>query len=302
MFINIREPMLYPRARPDMDQIPFPIMAFLKYDGVRAFISAAGPLSRTMKLPPNRQLQQLLSNVEMAGMDGEITVGSPCAPTTLETSSAYWRTADATSEEVLFHVFDHLDYDEGCLEVYEERLLRAEFLVEELNLPFVRKAEWKWVENAEQLAAYEQEAIERGYEGLILRHPGGRYKPGRCTINEAIGFKLKQFIDDEAVITGFEELMTNNNPEYTDETGKTKRSTMSEGMLPGGTLGAILGHHPKFGDMRVGSGFSAEQRALIWSQREHLLGKLMTFKYMPHGSNTGMRHTVFRAIRADLEQ
>lgn len=301
MFINLREPMLYPRERPTIAQVPLPIMVFLKYDGVRAFISGAGPLSRTMKAPPNAQLRELLSRPELAGFDGEITVGPPNLPTTLETSSAFWRTRDATSDSILFHAFDHLDYEEGCTEPYEERLVRSEWLVEDLSLPFLRKAEWQWANRFSDLERMEAEAIAAGYEGCILRNPSGRYKAGRCTINEAIGFKLKQFIDDEATITGFEELQVNTNPEFMDETGKMKRSTNAAGLVPGGCLGAFICQHPKFGEVRVGGGLTDSQRALFWTIREQLLGKLVTFKYMPHGSNTGMRHTVFRAIRADLE-
>ena len=43
-----------------------------------------------------------------------------------------------------------------------------------------------------QLADWEQRYLAQGYEGVMLRHPAGPYKPGRSTAREAWLLKLKR--------------------------------------------------------------------------------------------------------------
>ena len=74
----------------------------------------------------------------------------------------------------------------------------------------------------------------------MMRDPVGRYKLGRGTFKEGLIYKLKRFADDEAVIIGFKEQMTNNNILEKDELGYAKRSIFKENMIPAGTLGNFI--------------------------------------------------------------
>ena len=157
-----------------------------------------------------------------------------------------------------------------------------------------------WVDDEIQLQAAEEHAHQTGYEGLILRAQSAPYKAGRTTRKEGYGFKVKRFIDDEATIIGVTELCVNQNPQYMDETGKMRRSTQAVGLTPGGTLGALVVQHEELGQFSIGSGFDQATRLRLWSERESLIGKLVTFKYMPYGSNRTARLPIYRAIRSDI--
>lgn len=297
MFITLREPMLFPREIPDFKELEYPLMAFTKYDGVRVFMAPAGPLSRSMKPCPNKQIQRLLSNPAFWGLDAEITVGPPNSTSTLETTSAFWRTADATSNEIRVFVFDHIEDD--LREPYLSRFSRAVDIAN-AHPDVLSIADFTWVDDETQLQAAEEHAHQTGYEGLILRSQSAPYKAGRTTRKEGYGFKVKRFIDDEATIIGVTELWINQNPQYTDETGKLRRSTQAAGLTPGGTLGALVVQHEELGQFSIGSGFDQATRLRLWPERESLIGKLVTFKYMPYGSNRTARLPIYRAIRSDI--
>ena len=289
--------MLFPREIPSFDKLTYPLMAFTKYDGVRVLMAPAGPLSRTMKLCPNKQIQRLLSRHEFWGLDAEITVGPPNLPTTLETTSAFWRTADATSDQIRVFVFDHVEED--LREPYISRFTRAVEIAND-HPSVLEAAEFSWADNQYQLQALEELAHQNGYEGLILRSESAPYKAGRATNKEGYGYKVKRFVDDEATIIGVVELLINNNPQYVDETGKLRRSTNAEGLTPGGTLGALVVEHDELGQFSIGSGFDSATRLRLWNERDTLIGNLVTFKYMPYGSNRTARLPIYRSIRSDL--
>ena len=297
MFISIREPMLFPREQPALDQLLYPLLAFYKYDGVRCFIGPAGPLSRTMKQIPNRQLRERLSVPELAGIDCEVVVGDPNRETVFQDTSRLWRTADMLSNDIRVYVFDHLEED-GLTEPFLERYMRAAEIVAD-HPGLLTLAPSKWVHNPVELSALESEAHRMGYEGLILRNPDGRYKVGRATMRENLGYKLKRFVDDEAEIIGFEEMMTNTNPAFQNEAGHQVRSQDSAGLVGAGVLGALVVKHPTLGVFKIGSGFSALERASLWAIRDTLCGLLVTFKYMPYGMVNTARLPIYRGIRAE---
>ncbi|ORZ29942.1 hypothetical protein BCR44DRAFT_1465456 [Catenaria anguillulae PL171] len=83
----------------------------------------------------------------------------------------------------------------------------------------------KLVNSAGELAKFEKECLEKGFEGVIVRSPDSPYKCGRSTLKQQWMLKVKQFVDDEAEVVGFEELLHNNNESSVDERGYLKRSS-----------------------------------------------------------------------------
>ena len=51
----------------------------------------------------------------------------------------------------------------------------------------------------------------------------------------------------------------------------------------------------------VGTGFSSDLRREIWNNRESYLGKLVTYKFMEHGSKDRPRHPVFKGFRDERD-
>ena len=132
------------------------------------------------------------------------------------------------------------------------------------------------VHNMGQLHEFEKQALNQGYEGIILRTPEGKYKCGRCTLREGIMVKLKRFVDSEAIITGTEELVR-------------------KGHHAGGTLGSIIATDDSGTTFRIGTGYTADQRLALWANRNVIIGKTVKYKHS-HGKSRP-RNSVFIGIR-----
>ena len=117
--------------------------------------------------------------------------------------------------------------------------------------------------------------------------------------------KLKEFVDSEAKVIGFEEQLENTNEATIDELGHTKRSTHQENMVPKGTLGKFIVE--EIGDtawrgqtfpVGTGEGLTAELRQEIWDNRDKYLGKIITYKYQSYGVLNLPRLPIWRGFRS----
>jgi DNA ligase-1 len=101
-------------------------------------------------------------------------------------------------------------------------------------------------------------------------------------------------------VIGFEEQMHNANEAKTNALGNTERSSHQENMIPMGVLGALIVVDHKTGvEFNVGTGFTADDRAGIWKQRDVLHGKSITYEYLPYGVKDKPRHPVFLGWRME---
>lgn len=146
------------------------------------------------------------------------------------------------------------------------------------------------------LLEMEQFWLNEGYEGVMGRSMDGTYKYGRSTMKEGILWKLKRFADHEYEVVGFEERMHNANEATINELGYTERSSHKAGMVPMGTLGALILKHSA-GDFRCGTGFTDEQRAHIWANRDALMGRMAKIKHFEIGVKDLPRFPVFLDFR-----
>jgi DNA ligase-1 len=197
-------------------------------------------------------------------------------------------TAEGDAEDVYYYVFDHTQHP--TVEFQKRLDMLPSRLGNMMILPQIL------VSNLKELLILEENTIEQGYEGLILRDPQARYKFGRSTQKEGIMLKLKRFTDSEALVTGFEELRHNTNEAAIDNRGYTKRSSHAENQVPMGTLGALVckweGHQ-----VRIGTGFTQNERRYIWENRNVFLGQLVKFKFFRIGMKDAPRHPVFLGWR-----
>ena len=124
--------------------------------------------------------------------------------------------------------------------------------------------------------------LAEGAEGACFKWTGAPYKRGRATLKDQTLLKFKPFVDSEAIVIGFEELMLNENEKETNELGKTKRSKKKAGMRPANTLGAleVLWHNKKF---TIGSGLNAAKRKYIWENQDEFIHQHICFKYQKFG-------------------
>lgn len=270
----------------DPAKLQFPVYASPKLDGIRAYVKDGVVLSRQNKPIPNQYVQSLFSKHEH--YDGELIVGDPTDKLCYRNTMSGVMSEDG-EPDVTFHVFDHLAN------------LSAPF---HLRNPAAGKPPGKKVAPLKQsklvtldaLKRYEEECLDLGYEGVILRHPDAPYKQGRSTVREGYLLKVKSFLDDEALVVGYEERMANLNEATVSETGHTKRSSHKENKVGRGDLGALIVKWQGF-TFSIGTGFTDSERASLWAIRDQLIGRIVKFKYFPVGGYDAPRHPVFLGFR-----
>lgn len=153
-------------------------------------------------------------------------------------------------------------------------------------------AEQRLIHSAKELDEMFREAMQLGYEGLILRNPRGHYKFGRSTVREALSLKMKLFEDLEAEVIGYKEETENTNPR--DEDGK--RSSDKMGKIGKDRLGALLCVY-EGQEFDCGSGFTEDERIELWKTREQLIGQYVTVKHQPPFMLNRPRFPVFKGFR-----
>ncbi len=273
----------------DLTAVRFPVMASPKLDGIRCLIRDGEAVSRTLKPIPNAHVRETLAG--LPGLDGELIVGRPTWPDCFRRSTSGVMSRDGEPPFKYF-VFDRHDIDGPFSERHEAaaRLAGAPVHIvphEVLHTP-------------EALAEYESRMVAARYEGVMIRDPGGAYKRGRSTLRDGILGKVKRFADTEGRVVAVEELHRNSNEAGVDALGHVERSTAQAGLVPAGTLGALVVKAPEWPEpFRVGTGFDAASRALLWADRDALPGRLVKIKYQPGGSHDAPRFPVFLGFRAE---
>jgi DNA ligase-1 len=316
------KPMLAAKFDNDPAKLTYPLLASRKIDGIRAVVLGGRLLTRSLKLVPNEFIRRALEKPEFEGFDGELVAldkeGGESNDFQLTTSAVMKRDG---SPRVKFCVFDMLWSPAASNIAFATRLLNVQRSLESVRNYGVEVVPVRHTEMnaAEQVLSYEKHCLLLGYEGVMLRNPDGPYKFGRSTMREGSLIKLKRFEDAEAVIVGFEEEMHNANEAYTDELGRTKRSSAKAGKVGKGTLGAFECYvllNERCGQCKgrgcnccfktgralgspvsVGSGITAAQRQEWWLHRKEFTNFVLKFRHLPHGAKEAPRHPVFIGFR-----
>ena len=271
------------------DKLRYPCWASFKLDGLRAVVRDGVVYSRSNKPIPNAYVQQKFKHLDH--FDGELIVGNPCSTTVFRDTTSVVMSHGKPADDVNFYVFDHIA---ELTKPYSARIMsvRGKGFTLLDQIP---------IENHEQLVAFEAQALEAGYEGLILRDPSAPYKMGRSTVNEGYLLKVKNFSDFECEIVGFQERVRNDNPATISELGRTKRSSHKDNKYGRGDLGALLLRTPDGIEFACGTGFTDDERASIWSAQPAHLGKLAKIKYFSVGGYVAPRHPVWMGLRDPLD-
>lgn len=290
------KPMLSGKA--DLDNIKFPVLASPKLDGVRVIVKDGIVYSRNFKRIPNDWCQTLFGRKECEGFDGELIVGPATSDTVFQSTTSGVMTGSG-KPDVVFHVFDDTKTEDVYVNRYYILRKRISKNCKGIKVELVPNI---IITNLKDLLDFEEECVAQGYEGIMIRDPHSKYKHGRSTTKEGGLLKVKRFEDDEAVVIGVEELMTNNNEQELDNLGHKVRSSKKEGMVPAGKLGALIVKHKTFGEFKIGSGFTEDARVKLWRERDELKGRLAKFKYQPSGVKDKPRFPVFLGFRNKIDK
>lgn len=265
-------------ARTHASFVPsFPLFASPKIDGIRAVVRNGIVYSRSGKPIPNPFVQKSFGHLH--GYDGELVVGSATAQNVFRASQAVM--SKTGEPDVSYFVFDQwVDNAQSYVDRYtplvaaekQGRLGHRVVLVEQTMLY-----------NRSDLDAYEAVCLERGYEGVMLRHPDSPYKFGRSTPGEGALIKVKRFIDGEAEIVGLEE--------QHDSNGN-----------PNAVLGAFRVRDMVTGvSFSVSAGFSLDEREAFWNMGESLYGQYLRYQHFPVGAKDKPRFPIFSGLRSSLD-
>lgn len=289
----------------DVSKLKFPVMASPKLDGIRCLMIDGKCVSRTFKPIPNNYIRTWMEANIPTGMDGELISRNPDG--TIRTFNEIQ--GDVMREEgepnFEFQVFDFItDSLSTPFSIRYANLCQKVAILQKMNVSRLQVVNHIFIEDIDQLDIYEAQALAEGHEGIMVRSVSGPYKCGRSTEKEGTLLKVKRFMDSEAEIIGFEEQLENTNEAEKDAFGRTKRSKAQDGMVGKATLGKFLvkeiGNTPWTGSefaIGTGEGLTQALRQQIWDGREEFLGKIVTYKYQPHGVKDLPRLPIWKGFR-----
>lgn len=286
--MTIRRPMKGV-AVDDLSQIQVPCLMSPKIDGFRCLL---GKQPLTSRLAPfrnpylNRELSGLLPEPLL---DGELVVGDKRGHGVLQRTSS-GLTNGAGEPDFTFWVFDTPQLGYG----FEDRLRLARQIVRDLDHARIRLLKHRVAYTLGDVEAFLERCLEREYEGIITRALNGPYKEGKATLREQWMLKVKPFEDAEGRVVSWYEEQENTNEAKREVTGKLKRSSAKAGKVNKGTLGGLVLEDCTTGvEVRVGGGFTKEQRTELWKIRDQLKGKLVRYKKQKMGEKDKPRHPNF---------
>ena len=271
-----------------------------KIDGVRVLFFGGVAYSRSLKPLPNEQLQLLAQQYaeQLEGCDGEVIAGDLYAKDVLQQSVSFAMSANSVVDfkVYLFDRFDHINLDKGWL----SRFKTLGTVVHE-SIPFVGVLPHFEANTPKAINDFESEVLARGGEGVMLRNAVGRYKCGRSATKSPELQKVKRFQDAEFIVIGYEQFYHNTNEATRNELGRTSRSTSKEGLVAVDTLGSLICSLGGDKTFNVGTGYTQEQRALLWASRDSLVGKQAKIKFFHYSSDGVPLLPVFLGFRDERD-
>lgn len=293
----------------ELHRVKWPKIAMPKIDGVRGLNLNGRLVGRSLKTFDNRFTVQRFSLPELDGLDGELALG-PITDADLcrRTTSAI--TTIGGEPDIHWYVFDC----QARMVGYAERLKLATAHVKSLALPYVHYVQGTLISTIEEFLKYEEEQLQQGFEGVILRSLDGLYKYGRTTVREGTYLRVKRFVEEDAVVLEVLEGSTNNNSPVWNTLGFLERSTHAENMTPSGIVGTLVCmlvkdvYHNgsllfKAGDIvRVAPGRMTDDQGRKFMENPSLIvGKTIKFKFFPKGGKSKPRFPTFQSIRAKAD-
>ena len=274
----------------ELDKLTYPVYMSPKLDGIRVIVKDGQVLSRNGKLIPNLFTQSLFKSY--CGIDGELIVGSPVHPNVFQTTTSGVMTIEG-SPNVKLYAFDSWNAEGGINERYVKLLQ-----ITKDNSTNIEIVQQTVVNSEEELLKFEEDCLQKGYEGVIIRYPNAKYKNGRNTIKEGALLKLKRFDDSEAIILSMEPLLRNHNEATKNALGYTERSSHKDNLITDDLLGSLYVQDCVTGvKFNIGSGFTEKQRKDIWNKKVELIGSIVKYKYFEVGVKDKPRFPIFCGLR-----
>lgn len=316
---NVSKPML--ASDFDESKLRFPLIIQPKIDGVRGLNLTGRLTGRSLKAHRNKHTTSFYSHSATLGLDGEFAAEHHCHPDLCRITSSALSTAEG-DPYTLWWLFDYITPETRKLG-YQERY---NALVQRIrDIKDIAPHIWERlrivlsyvVNNMDELLAYEEQWLNEGYEGVIIRDMNGMYKDGRSTVREMGLLRIKRFIEEEALVLEIVEGQTNGNDAQVNELGRQFRSSHQENMIPNGMVGSLTCKvlkdifDPIIKDkllltkgqvITVSPGkMTNEEAADFFRNPFKIVGKVIKFKFFPKGIKDKPRFPTYMTIRAESD-
>jgi hypothetical protein len=204
-----------------------------------------------------------------------------------------------------------------CLELSEwnkedeppfmERLLRTKETFAHGSVPNVIVIKQHLVRDADEARGYFERCIKKGYEGIMLRDPHGRYKHGRATINQGIIYKMKEWVTIDVVIIGFEQRRAMKDEvrfgqRERDILGKLEHTCRKDDFVLIEEIGSVNVRLPDGAETGVNFARGFLHRGLFnWAACDKWIGKHVEIRYMRVGAKNRPRFGMITRLRPELD-
>jgi DNA ligase-1 len=303
------KPQLAPNEKVDLSTLSYPLLASTKLDGIRCIFYKGQILSRSLKQIQNKQLRERFEVIRAYTekwnliLDGEIY--SP--KLTFQEITHFVMTQDLEDEvlpeDLKFYCFDCI-FEERFDSKFTIRLNNAEAECKLFPNEIVFVEHWT-VYGEEEVQQVFDKVLLKGYEGLILRDPNGKYKFGRGTIKEGLIYKVKPFVTFDAKITGVEQ-STEVNEDAEKKTNELGRSVTSKKIGDRHLIEKASAFWVDYEGkpLKVILAMTDPEKVAVWANRASLIGKTIEYKGMKIGMKDGgvPRHPVYLRMRDDKDK
>jgi len=296
------KPLLLSNEEFNLEELDYTNMYIsIKRDGVRAEITNEGIKGRSFKEFKNNKLNEYFEEFinliddyfEEEIFEGEIYCdGIPCREMAGICNSKDKDIPKGT-KLYLFGVVD-LELPFGA------RIKKLSFIQ---DTDKVEKVEQNKVETHIHAAFIYAEFLEEGFEGAVLMDGSKKYKCGRVTIKEHIGFKLKPHKEEDLEIIGVTERLHNTNESQTNELGHSfKRNTVADKESTGiaATFVCLMPNGKT--ETKVSIIGDETFRREIWENQKDYIGKYAVVKSMDYGAKDKLRHPRLSSIKEKCEK
>lgn len=277
----------------------------IKYDGVRCIVRNGVVYGKSMLPITNAVIQQYYGRPEFNGLEFEIIVVD---------RDGYYNPTTCCAETVSFTNSDEMYRHHRCVlldhsnseTMFEQRFEDMEHFIrmhENFMLP-----ELEVVHEVNEIWAFENKALTKDHEAIIIRNPFLPYKQGASS-KEGELLRLKRYISEEAIIVDVAMAYTNNNVAEVNALGYTERSTKAEGRVAKEEIGTLVCKTVKdiydpwsrrllfkkdsYCIIAPGT-MTKDDKINLYKTREELIGKMIAFKSFPKGTKNKPRFATFQ--------
>ena len=295
------KPMLLSNDEFNLEDLDYTNMYIsIKRDGVRAEITNEGIKNRSLKILRNKKVQDRFRSVFETLPDGmilEAEIYSESLPCRIIAGICNSDDKDVP-EDLKLYVFGiyhpHLDFEDRY-EMLKDLMMNKENDLWEM----VVQTKINSKEDAMKLYSF---YLDHGYEGAVLMDGWKKYKEGRVTINQHIGFKLKPHRTDDLEIIGVTERFLNTNESQTNELGRSFKRNTVDAKESTGIAATFICRMESGEETKVTITGEESVRREIWKNKETYIGRCAEVLSMDYGTKDKLRHPRLIKVKMKVEK